>query len=372
MKLIRLRYMFRFFIITFTLLASMRVLSVEVKDLYQAKIEVSSQSKGQRSRAFKKALAAVIVKVSGQESAVNNETIKKALVAHQEYLSQYSYDRINDKLVLLASFNENKVNQLFKQADLSLWGSLRPQILLWLIEEQGLSRTILSESSSSQLPLFAGDYAKQRGLPIIMPLMDLTDASQIQTSDIWGRFVKPIRAASQRYYPEAIVVIRISNSSLLPQSPQPIDETDCSLLCQQNNFVLDWSLLTDQQVFSEQNQSNDRKALIEDALSAITQTIYQGYAQSTNSNNELILDVANIDSLKTYMAVTRFLEKLTSVQSIQLVSAKGTNRRFSLILQGGKNSLLASLKLNKLLHQQRDPLAEILPDDIPVFYWGKL
>ncbi|WDE07351.1 DUF2066 domain-containing protein [Thalassomonas viridans] len=363
-----------------TFLFSVAINAVEVKDLYQAKVPVDSQAKAERNRALKQALRAVIVKVSGRESAVDNEVIKQAVANHQQYLSQYTYERIStysanneqarNKLVLLAVFDENKINALFQQANLSLWGNLRPQVLLWLIEEQGLSRNILSASSRSPLPEIAADYARQRGLPVIMPLMDLTDASQIQTSDIWGRFAEPVRTASARYYPEAIVIIRVSNSSLLPQLPETDSDEDC-IVCQDNNLALDWSLLTDKQVFGGQRQSNNVKALIQEALAEVTQTIYQGYAQSPSSDNELLLDVANVDSLQTYMAVAQFLENLSSVQSVRLVSARGTNRRFSLSLLSGKQALLASLKLNKQLQQHIDPLAEVSPDEVPVFYWGK-
>ncbi|WP_281561538.1 DUF2066 domain-containing protein [Thalassomonas sp. RHCl1] len=363
-----------------TFLCSAAIQAVEVKDLYQAKVPVNSQAKAERNRALKQALRSVIVKVSGQEAAVDNDVVKQAVAKHQQYLSQYTYERlvsyptkngpVKNKLVLQATFDEHKINALFQQAQLSLWGNLRPQVLLWLVEEQGLERSILSSSSRSPLPGIATDYARQRGLPVIMPLMDLTDASQVQTSDIWGRFAEPVRAASERYYPEAIVVIRVSNSSLLPQIPQSEDEQDC-ILCQENNLVLDWSLLTDKQVFGQRRQSNNAGQLIEQALAEITQTIYQGYAQSPSMDNELLLDVANVDSLQTYMAVSQFLEKLSSVQSVRLVSARGTNRRFSLSLLGGKQALLASLKLNKLLQQHIDPLAEVRPDDVPVFYWGK-
>jgi hypothetical protein len=38
-----------------------------------------------------------------------------------------------------------------------------------------------------------------------------------------------------------------------------------------------------------------------------------------------------------------FLNKLTAVKSIQLISAKGSNRRFKLNLLGAQNALLASL-----------------------------
>ncbi len=65
-------------------------------------------------------------------------------------------------------------------------GSLRPQVLLWLVDEQGLSRNIISNSSASNLPFVVSEFSSQRGLPIMLPLMDLTDANKIKLSDVWG------------------------------------------------------------------------------------------------------------------------------------------------------------------------------------------
>ena len=108
-----------------------------------------------------------------------------------------------------------------------MWGSLRPNVLLWLIDEKGLNRNIISNSSSSSLPQAINAFSNERGLPIMMPLMDFTDANQIKTSDIWGRFQQPIEEASSRYLAEAIVVIRISDSSLVE-----------SLLYMANSYML--------------------------------------------------------------------------------------------------------------------------------------
>nr|MBL0711708.1 DUF2066 domain-containing protein [Colwellia sp.] len=209
--------------------------AVELKDLYQASIATDSQNSRDRTVALKKALTVVMVKVGGKKSILENDVFKKALGNHQQYLTQYRYQyryRIQDnrvsvdkrleakthtnekQLFLLASFNKEKINHLFQQANLPLWGRLRPQVLLWLIDEQGFSRTIVSNSTNSALPSIVNKFSASRGLPIMMPLMDFTDVTQINVSDIWGRFEQPIRAVSSRYFAEAIVVMRISNSSL--------------------------------------------------------------------------------------------------------------------------------------------------------------
>lgn len=383
------------------LLTSMAVEAVEVKGLYQASIAINSQNSSDRASALKKALAAVMLKVGGEKSVLDNAVIKKSLRNYRLYLSQYRYQQktlqVADKqgnqkqLFLLASFNEEKINQLFQQANLPLWGSLRPQVLLWLVDEQGLSRRIMSNSSVSNLPFMVNEFSAQRGLPIMMPLMDLTDADQIKVSDVWGRFQQPIKEASMRYLAEAIVVMRISNTSLVSQeynNHEVVDTEGCGLLCEQpqpdkQNYVLDWSLLDwstikGQQKFSQQYKGSTPQLLLQQGLSDITELIYQRYALSTTSQNDFVIEVANVDSLVTYVEVFDFLSDLSSVKSVTLLSAKADARRFNLQLFGSADALLASLKLNKQLRQHIDPLAkfnEPISEEsseklVPIFYWA--
>ncbi|MCI2284095.1 DUF2066 domain-containing protein [Colwellia sp. MSW7] len=393
------KFTFLLFVIV-AFLTSIAIKAVEVKDLYQASIAIDSQSSKDRAGALKKALAAVLLKVGGEKNVLDNDVIKNALGNYNSYLSQYRYQQkslqivdekgSNKLLFLLVSFNQEKINTLFQEANLALWGSLRPKILLWLVDEHGLTRNIISSTSASNLPLVISEFSSQRGLPIMLPLMDLTDANQIKLSDIWGRFQQPIKDASNRYLPEAIAVVRISDSSLvaLDYDNGTTESDNCGLLCTESrtkisNYVLDWSLLDwslveGQQKFSQQYQGNDPQALLQQGLADITELIYQYYALSATSDNDYIIDVENIDSLNTYVEVFHFLDELSSVKSVILVSAKGSKRRFKLQLLGTQEALLASLKLNKKLTQVIDPLAQFNePADendeplAPVFNWDK-
>ena len=390
---------FLLFVIT-SFLLSMPLKAVEVKGLYQASIAINSQNSSDRAHALKKALAAVMLKVGGEKSVLDNNVIKQSLKNYRLYLSQYRYqhkalqvaDQQGNKkqLFLLASFNKDKINQLFQQANLPLWGSLRPQVLLWLIDEQGLTRRIMSNSSASNLPFMVNEFSAQRGLPIIMPLMDLVDTNNIQLSDLWGRFQQPIKAASRRYLGEAIVVMRISNSSLVnfdKDEEVNAEPSDCGLLCAQfhtskQQYVLDWSLLDwglikGQQKLSQQYQGSVPQVLLEQGLADITELIYQRYALSTTSDKDFVIEVENVDSLATYVAVFDFLNNLSSVKSVTLLSAKAGARRFNLQLLGSEEALLASLKLSKQLTQYIDPLAQFneplineKPEKfVPIFYW---
>ncbi len=389
-----------------TFLPITSVEAVEVKDLYEASVTINSRNTADRANALKKALSSVMVKVGGKKSVLENKIIKGSLKDYQLYLHQYRYQletkttlelsganqTQSEELFLIASFNEDRINQLFQKADLPIWGRLRPQILLWLVDENGFTRSITPSSPATKLPSVVNDFSSERGLPIMMPLMDLTDTTRIELSDIWGRFEQPVSAVSSRYSPEAIVVMRISNSSLLPPNSQSNidrDSQNCGLLCdkkviQENEYVLDWSLLSwnqkgNQKNLSQQYQGNDKNILLEQGLNDISQLLYQYYALTTNSNNDFTIEVVNVDSLSSYVDVFEFLTNLSSVKSVTLVKAEGDSRRFSLQLLGSVDAFVASLALNTQLKQLVDPLAryetlsvnnETSDTPAPVFYWN--
>jgi hypothetical protein len=371
MKHMLMPYMFRNCLIFFCFVLSLNTGAIEVENLYSAKVAVASQSNSDRNQALKNALSAILVKVGGKE--IDHPQINQAINNYNKYVTQYQYIRSNNNVLLNVSFDEDKINQLFKDSDLAIWGRLRPQVMLWLVEEDGFSRKIISSTSDSLLPSIIDNFSQLRGLPVVMPIMDLTDLTSLTLTDVWGRFSQPVAQASARYLAEAVVVIRVSNSSLVATK---IDEENCSL-CQNHSLVVDWSLMTDAQsehaqIFSKPYTGDNVDTLLTTVLSDITDIIYQQYALSTTNNNEFEIDVANISSLADLIAVSDFLAELSAVQAVQLISVKGTNRRFKLSLIGSQQALLASLKLSEQLNRYIDPLAAPEGNDqIPMFNWGE-
>lgn len=380
MKNLSLKKMIRYWFVFTTVFISLSICistnAVEVKDLYVAKVAVKSQGKNERNRALKQTLRAVLIKVGGHQSVLNHQAIKAQLNRYNSFVTHYRYERDEKQQFLQASFDEAKINQLFVDANLPIWGSLRPQVVLWLVDENGLLRNVISESHSSPLIETVNNFSSLRGLPIALPLWDLADTNNISTSDVWGRFSQPIFHASKRYQAEAIIVVRISDNSLLSDEQLDINADGCELLCQ-TPIGLDWSYLSADDVdqtpqFSQRYQGFDRSELLSQALSDITDNIYQRYALTTGENNQYEIEVANIDSLARFVQVSQFLQELSSVQAVRLTQANGEVRRFSLTLIGSEHTFLASLKLHKALKQHIDILNPVIDEKVPVFYWERM
>ena len=366
--------MFRtpFFLIMLALsLFSAKLAALEVEDLYQVSIVVESQARAEREQAIKNALSGVFLKVGGKKSVLSNAVLLKATRRANRYVSQYRYQRKDEQLSIVVNFNENQVNELFKQANLPLWGSLRPQVLLWLIDEQGASRTIVAANADSIIPASVHDLSVQRGLPIMMPLMDLTDNDQVILSDFWGYFPEQIQQASLRYFADTIVVMRVSNSSLIVDkkmdnndslSIEPGSEANLSAHAEEINtdeqaelktlHALDWRVYTQGALYIQKYQGLDKASLIEQGLSDITELIYQSYALSTTAEKDFVIEVQNVTSLTHDSKLFNFLANLSAVKTVTLTQAQGSVRHFKLELIGSRASLLASLKLNNKLTQK--------------------
>ena len=362
--------MFRFSFVLIMLvfsLVSANLAALEVNDLYQANVVVDSQAREQREQAIKKALQGVFLKIGGKKSVLTHDVLQKAQKKASRYVSQYRYQRKDEELSLVVSFDENKVNQLFKEANLALWGSLRPQVLLWLIDEQGISRNIVASDADNIIPSTINDFSIERGLPIVMPLMDLTDNEQVLLSDFWGYFPEQILQASQRYFADTIVVMRVSDSTLVVdadnnEATQTSTNTACGLLCEKNELitpkVLDWRVFTQGVLYTQQYEGVDKISLIGQGLSDISELIYQSYALSTTAENDFVIEVKNVTSLANDMQLFNFLKDLSAVKAVTLISAQGDVRQFKLDLIGSKASFLASLKLNNKLTQHLDNLLD--------------
>ncbi|QOL25191.1 DUF2066 domain-containing protein [Thalassotalea sp. LPB0316] len=369
MQPIRIQKMAKSLVFTLILLMSCVFLSaqaVEVTQLYTGKVEVQGQDNTSRDIALAQAMEQILLKVGGNNDFLAQQVILDALKAPSRFVAQFYYDRVDQKTLLVAEFDENKINQLFYQAELPILGNIRPLIAVWLVEEQDLSRRIINHSSEHVLARKVKDFSQQRAVPMMLPLMDLEDINRIQVSDIWGRFAEPVKAASERYLAETSVIIRVSNNTLIEQD---LAVQDCQLPCQQTFYALDWSILESYQQFGERLQGSNPELLLEQALVSISEHIHQQYALSTNTRNIFTIEVANVDSLNTYVEISKFLTDLSAVSNVTLSYAQGSVRRFDIALLGSKQAFMASIKLIDKLQQFVDPLAQVDEQAIPVFYW---
>ncbi|KGJ88725.1 DUF2066 domain-containing protein [Thalassotalea sp. ND16A] len=339
--------------------------AVEVSNLYQAEVVVEATSSG-KQQAAKLAFKKVLVSLSGEKFVNSNKQIKTALAKSNNYLSQFRYSQKDGKTFLLASFEEAKVNKLLQDSNASIWGKHRPLITVWTIDEQGLERKIIDDSSLTVKQTIISS-ARERGLPVNFPLMDLTDTMQVSKSDIWGRFQDRLLNASSRYLAEAVLIIRISNSTLIEEP----DITMCGQVCKQPLFVADWQLLQNGMVLQNKISADDKDKLLTTLIHNVAEQLHQqnSYVFSNDKKTYLDIEIANVTSMHDFVGVSEFLTNLTLVSEVKLINVAGEKMLFRLNILADENAIMQSLKLENSLVENVDPLAQMDVDKQLSFFW---
>ncbi|AMJ86181.1 DUF2066 domain-containing protein [Alteromonas sp. Mac1] len=176
----------------------------------EAQIPVSDQSQKTQANAVKEALTQVMVKVSGNTTVLQNPGVRAALRKPEAYLRSYRFSYSGNETFYVAEFDKTKLTELMKREGLPLWGERRPETIVWLATEtDDNERIILDESSPTPVGEMLVHTAKTRGVPVSLPLMDLTDSANISIYDVWGRFVQSLTASSQRYGVDNIIGARL-------------------------------------------------------------------------------------------------------------------------------------------------------------------
>ncbi|GFD82613.1 hypothetical protein KUL118_54750 [Tenacibaculum sp. KUL118] len=230
----------------------------------EAQIQVDDQSQKTQQAAQKKALRQVFVKMSGSTRVLENAGIRAALTSPQSLLRSYRFAFENGKTYYVAEFDQTKLSELLQREMLPLWGDRRPETIVWLAkEDESDARIILDESLNTELQHALKQTAKERGVPLSLPLMDLTDSVNITTYDVWGRFAGPLRTASVRYNVDNIIGARVyrNDASAIPDLP--------------DNAVPSGTVESLDDVLSDETLTNEQDVDAVDAL-------------SNNENNDFI------------------------------------------------------------------------------------
>ena len=187
-----------------------------VRDLYAAQIPVANQTASALNAAAGKALAEVLVKVSGSVDVLENPVIAAQLAQARRHVQQYAYGRDNGAegaLFARFEFEDTYVTRLITEAGVPLWTANRPVVLVWLVIEDFSGRQFVNWDSAPALAEELVTEFSRRGIPVQLPLYDLADSSMISPDAAWRLNAPFLRTASSRYNVRNILAGRLATLS---------------------------------------------------------------------------------------------------------------------------------------------------------------
>ena len=321
------------------ILISFGSLAKTFENLYVAEVLVPNESSRELLVGSRAGLAQVLVRVSGSRAIQENGVIVEALKNSDSYYYQYGYESSDElmfykndltrALKLRLFYEPSVIAGLLRKADLPIWGSNRPEILVWLAYMNNRERYILDEASESELLSSLKQQAFQRGISLLFPILDLTDTSIISVPEVWGQFHEKVETASRRYSPEIILMGRL------------YDESD--QLTEGN-----WS----HNGFGTWQSGGSVNSVVEDLLKEMIDQLADDLASvyATGSNQgKIAVTVEGLTEYRKYAEINKYFKNLSPVVSSSLKYMEQGLSRFDLRIEGQPNQFIEIVRLDGVL-----------------------
>lgn len=307
-----------------------------VNNLYEVSLPCQSQSDAERQQLFKQGMQEVLNRISVEPELHRYPAISAALDRAVDYVDLYGYE--GDHLSI--RFNADAIRPLVQKTGQSTWGQNRPSVIVWLAIEEEQQRRLIGQETDPTLQAKMLEMAKKRGIPIVLPQMDLEDINAVSTSDIWGQYPSVLQQASMRYGTKAILVGRLQNKG-------------------ENQWEASWQWLTDKEPFAWENTGTSVDALLADGFDRMTTQLKDNYTAKNaaavqagaSAQKTILIGISNVRSVEDYVKVENYLESLDSISSVNVQQVLGDRAIFEVQPRKNQNTqtLMQAIGLDQQL-----------------------
>lgn len=326
--------------------------AVTVDGLYRAEVEVAGKGNEARTGGFRRALEQVLVKVSGSSAVRSNPDAEEVLASPERFVQQFSYEALEDADTeapaasgeqdeeaeapthrLLVQFAESRVERALSERGIVIWGEQRPEILVWLAVDDGDERRIVSSDDGSEAREQLVERARERGLPTMLPLMDMEDRARVEFVDIQGGFLEAVEEASERYRPTALLIGHVR--------PRGSD------------WAGSWNLTGVGERKAWDSAAGDLRAAVAVGVDGVTDRVAGAFAGRGEEERELRLRVTEVEGLDGYARVSEYLASLVRVRRAEVAQLHPREVIFRVIMNGRVADLERAITLGSTLSRVR-------------------
>ncbi len=329
------------------------VWAVKVNSIYKAEVFVATQSAQDKARAVKDGMAEVLTKVSGNLQILDNPALQASLSHADTFAQEYSYASPktapkDTPYLLTIRYDSQGINRLLREAGSPIWGQNRPLILLWLAYESPTHPLDIVDSSTGDNQSLIENSAKLRGIPIIFPVMDVTEMGQVTANDIANKTIPTIQQASKRYDSNAILLGQVTQTK--------------------SDLTSHWELISDADKWDWDVTGKNLQEVYANAINHVADTLAGRYAVvvSEGVSSQLTLKVSGIKQEADLMQVMRYLQHLTPVADVLLDSVNGDEVILNVSLHGNKQAFIQAVSIGKNLVPVT---AKDHQDDVLLYQW---
>ncbi|WP_065260450.1 DUF2066 domain-containing protein [Pseudomonas bananamidigenes] len=312
-------------------LVSLASQAENLKGLYQVREPVSGQSPQERDRATQAALDTLVLRLTGDPKAPQNPGLAPIRKDPQQIISQFGFDA-GPPEVLKVDFDPATTEQALRRAGLSLWGASRPSILSWWLNDSTEGSSLVGDGQASAAPLRRA--AQHRGLPLRLPLADLSEQLVATAPTLEGNDSAPLHAASERYGADALLAVHAREEG--------------------GQWQAKWHLWLGDQKEAGSVQGADQAAVADAVMLAVAERLAPRFVARPGAAGQQTLEVQGMN-LEHYATLLRMLEPF----GVRLESADAD--RIVYRVNGSADQLRAQLSLARLQELPAETPAPVTP-----------
>jgi len=304
-----------------------------VSGLYQVREPVTGEGPEARTAATAKALDTLVLRLTGDPKAVQSPALAALRKDPQQIINQVGSEAGPPESVLV-EFDPGSTERALRKAGLALWGSNRPSILGWWLNDSADGSSLVGDGQASAQPLRRA--AQHRGLPLRLPLADLQEQLVANAKQIEGSNPAPLREASERYGADALLAVHAQEAD--------------------GKWQGKWQLWLGDQREQGAAEGADPAALADAVMLAVSSRLAPRYVARPGASSQMQVQVQGM-SLQRYAELARVLEPYGP----RLQMAEGTTLTYG--VTGNREQLRAQLGLAKLqeLPVEQAPAVPVTP-----------
>lgn len=281
--------------------------------LFKIEMPVKDQSAGERTRVAQIGLLTVLSRVTGLTSVPRVAEIGAALNNTPALYNEFAfYNRQGaegrSELMLEINYQPAQILSLTRAAQLPLWWTQRPVVMVWLAIDENGRRDIISADSAHPLREALVEAARTRGLELVFPVMDLTDQLAVSAADVWGRVAGSLNDAAKRYDADIVWTGRLRTSLAALRG---LDVQG------------DWSFWLYGRTYTDRIQGTQYPVVAEQSVGQLVSGLVEQFSVPARQPVRRLLRMSGLDAPASYMAMMQHLESLDFLSDVQVVSVQG-------------------------------------------------
>ena len=301
--------------------------------LFTVDVPVADQTVASRDEATQEGLLSILQRVTGLSSIPRNEQVVTALEGASSHATEYAFLEHLDaegrpELHLRVAFGRDRVLKLVKDARLPLWWTQRPKILLLLVIEENGVRSLLDAGSEHPLVAALQAHARERGLDLVLPVMDLNDQITASAGDVWGRTGSALDGMRERYTADLVLAGRLTATLSARRG-----------LRMQGN----WEMWFEERPQTWDVQGSEFTEVAQASLQEVVTLLVEAHGVLARELRAERFNVSGLYAVQDYARLVNYLESLDFFEDVQIVGMRGPVAEIAVATTATREQLLRLL-----------------------------